>query len=69
VLAMRSDDLELDGVFAWNYGDVGHQPISRRWAWRRIGDGLTAWAMFMAAIRVMIMIGVDGGNTVAGAIV
>jgi hypothetical protein len=66
VLAMRSDDMELDGAFAWNYGDVGHQPISRRWAWRRIGDGMTAWATSMAAIRVMIIMGVD---TVAGEIV
>jgi hypothetical protein len=61
--------MELDGAFAWNYGDVGYRPISRRLAWRRIGDGITAWAMSMAAIRVMIMIGVDGGHTLAGAVV
>jgi hypothetical protein len=66
---MRSDDMELDEAFAWNYGHVGHQPISRRWARRRTGDGMTAWATSMGAIRVMIMMGIDGGNTVAGEIV
>jgi hypothetical protein len=30
---------------------------------------MTAWATSMAAIRVMIMMGVDGGNTVAGEVV
>jgi hypothetical protein len=66
---MRSDDMELEGAFAWNYGDVGNQPISRRWLWRRIVDGMIAWATSMAAIRVMIMMGVDVGNTVAEEIV